>query len=69
MTIELHSRFRYRTTIMIVRRFQKRNVINVQNDAYSLPKRVDKWRYFKYLLTRQQMVFHPFFALTVFIRS
>jgi hypothetical protein len=25
--------------------------------------RVDKWRYFKYLLTRQQMVFHLFFRI------
>jgi hypothetical protein len=31
--------------------------------------RVNKWLYFKYLLTRQQMVFHLFFALTVSIRS
>jgi hypothetical protein len=61
-----------RTTMMTVRRFQKRNVINViyiQNDACSLPKRVNKWLYFKYLLTRQQMVFHLFFTLTVPIRS
>jgi hypothetical protein len=34
-------------------------------DARSLPKRVNKWLYFKYLLTRQQMIFHLFFALTV----
>jgi hypothetical protein len=58
--------------MMTVRRFQKWNVINViyiQNDACFLPKRVNNWRYFKYLLTRQQMVFHLFFALTVSIRS
>jgi hypothetical protein len=41
----------------------------IQNDACSLPKRGNKWRYFKYLLTRQQMVFHLFFVLTVSIRS
>jgi hypothetical protein len=37
-------------------RSQKLNVINVsyiQNVARSLPKRVNKWLYFKYLLTRQ----------------
>jgi hypothetical protein len=44
------------------------NVIYIQNDARSLPKRVNKW-YSIYLLTRQQMVFHLFFALTVSIRS
>jgi hypothetical protein len=58
--------------MMTVRCIQKWNVINViyiQNDACSLPKRVDKWRYFKYLLTRQQMVIHLFFALTMSIRS
>jgi hypothetical protein len=42
-------------------------VIYIQNDARS--KRVNKWLYFKYLLTRQQMVFHLFFAMTVSIRS
>jgi hypothetical protein len=55
-----------------VRRSKKWNVINViyiQNDARSLPKRVNKWLYFKYLLTRQQLVIHLFFALTVSIRS
>jgi hypothetical protein len=58
--------------MMTVRRFQKWNVINViyiQNDACSVPKRGNKWLYFKYLLARQQMVFHLFFTLTVSIRS
>jgi hypothetical protein len=58
--------------MMTVRRFQKWNVINViyiQNDACYVPKRGNKLLYFKYLLSRQQMVFHLFFALTVSIRS
>jgi hypothetical protein len=58
--------------MMTVRWFKKWNVINViyiQNDACSVPKRGYKWLYFKYLLTRQQMIFHLFFSLTVSIRS
>jgi hypothetical protein len=58
--------------MMTVRRIKKLKVINliyIQNDACSLPKPVNKWRYFKYLLARQQMVFHLFLALTVSIRS
>jgi hypothetical protein len=58
--------------MMAVRRSKKWNVINVtyiQKYTGFLPKRVNKWLYFKYLLQRQQMVFHLFFALTVFIRS
>jgi hypothetical protein len=55
--------------MMTVKCIQKWNVIYIQNGACSLPKRVDKWRFYKYLLTRQQMVFHLFFALTVSIRS
>jgi hypothetical protein len=55
-----------------VRRSKKWTVIKViyiQNNARSLPKRVNKWLYFKYKLTRQQIVCHLFFALTVSIRS
>jgi hypothetical protein len=72
LTHRISIPLRYRTTMMTVRRFQKWNVTNViyiQNDACSLPQRGNKWFYFKYLLTGQQMVFHLFFALTVSIRS
>jgi hypothetical protein len=58
--------------MVTVRCIQKWNVINViyiQNDACFVPKRGNKWLYFQYLLTRQQMVFHLFVALTVSIRS